>query len=141
MKRKPTREAIEVVNYIIGLLSEKFSHTFNLYERKRLPLKIGIHHDILAEVKGISPVELKLALGVYTANKFYRAQLRAGAPRIDLAGKPAGVVAEQVKPPPPNTVATLKVEIASAALPPANLFARRMSLADLKAAARARNKE
>jgi ProP effector len=91
-KEKLYRENIKVINRVTGLLSDKFPLAFNRYERKRLPLKIGIHLDILAAVEGISPAELKLALRVYTANRLYRAQLRAGAARIDLAGKAAGVV-------------------------------------------------
>ena len=51
--------------------------------KRRRPLKVGIHQDIVAAV-GIAPVELGLAL----------AKLEPGAARIDLAGQAAGAVTE-----------------------------------------------
>jgi ProP effector len=112
----------------LELLSERWPNCFQIYERRRWPLKIGIHHDILAALEGaVTPAELGLALKVYTANRVYRARLVAGATRINLSGEPCGVVTpEQVpqnvdrKPQPVNK----KPETPS-----------RLSLADLKQAA------
>jgi sRNA-binding protein len=138
-KKKFSREEIKVVNHVIGLLADQFPLAFNRYERKRLPLKIGIHLDLLATVEGIAPDALKLALRVYTTNKFYRTQLQPGVTRVDLAGKPAGVVtAEQVtrtETPPASAPAP------APAPAPAAFAVRRMSLADLKAAARQRKQQ
>jgi|GraSoiStandDraft_47_1057283.scaffolds.fasta_scaffold248263_2 RNA chaperone ProQ/FINO-like protein len=128
---------------VIGLLANKFPAAFSCVDRERRPLKIGIHYDILAALgDAVTPDELKHALRVYTANSFYRAQLRPGVTRIDLAGKPAGVVAEQVKPkPPPPKPPPPKPPPPSPKPPPQPLAARRMSLADLRAAARRRKQQ
>jgi ProP effector len=112
---------------VIALLAEQWPKAFSVYEGRRRPLKVGIHNDILS----ITPPELGKALGAYVANRVYLDRMRAGAVRIDLDGNPAGAVthaeAEHAKarllaPSPPATPPTPK----------------RLSLADLKAAAQAR---
>jgi hypothetical protein len=89
----------------IELLAETFPACFSVYEGRRRPLNVGIHHDIRAMLDGaITPVELGKALRAYVSNGVYRRRLVAGAVRIDLNGQPAGVVTpEQVAPPRPRT--------------------------------------
>jgi sRNA-binding protein len=78
------------------LLTELYPSTFSLYEGRRHPLKIGIHHDLLAALGGaVTAAELKQALQCYTLNKVYRARLQEGAIRLDLDGKKSGVVAAE----------------------------------------------
>lgn len=38
-------------NETIAVLAEKFPSTFFIYEQRRRPLKIGIYHDLVAEVE------------------------------------------------------------------------------------------
>jgi ProP effector len=77
----------------IVLLSELFPRAFFVHEAKRKPLKLGIRDDIIATVNGaIHPHELVSALRMYCNNMAYLAHQRAGTPRIDLDGNPAGAV-------------------------------------------------
>ena len=138
---------------VLELLAEKWPAAFSIYENRRRPLKIGIHLDILAALDGaISAPELSVALRVYVLNRVYRSRLVAGAVRVGLAGKSAGIVtAEQIplqktptKKPPPKKTAPKKTAPAVAAPPlsaptpaPASGPAR-ISLADLRRAAQLR---
>jgi ProP effector len=116
----------------IALLCERFPKCFAQYEARRRPLKVGIHHDILAKLDGaLTPDELGKALQVYVLNKVYRQRLRAGATRIDLDGNPAGIVTPQQ--------ATPFVKRPEPKPPPAP--PPKSSLADLKAAALRRKTE
>jgi sRNA-binding protein len=64
-----------------------------VWERRRRPLKLGIHTDILAVLDGaVTPRELSRALRRYVSNTYYLRMMAAGAARIDLGGRPAGVV-------------------------------------------------
>jgi ProP effector len=126
------------------LLSETFPHCFKLFEQKRRPLQIGIHHEILAVLTGvITPEELAAALSVYVANRVYRSRLVAGAVRVGLDGEPAGTVTpEEAKHARPRVkAAPVPVKAApvpsqqSPTIPPPR---RRLSLGDLRAAARQR---
>ena len=60
---------------------------------KPKPLKIGIHHDIIAD--GYDRVRVRRALGAYCGRPSYRRAMQVGAIRTDLNGQPAGVVTEQ----------------------------------------------
>jgi sRNA-binding protein len=81
------------VNALIARLATLFPQTFFIYEQRRQPLKVGIHHDLA----GVMPErELNMALGMYTRNTGYLRSMQEGAERIDLSGNPVGVVtAEQ----------------------------------------------
>jgi len=123
------------INTVLELLAEQFPKTFWIHEARRLPLKIGIREDLVAVLDGaVSNKELKKALRVYTANKVYRSRLIAGATRIDLAGEVAGVVApEHAVSEPPKPLPISKAAAAIRAKGP-----KRLSLADLRTAARQR---
>jgi ProP effector len=84
---------------VLILLAERWPRCFFIYERRRRPLKIGIHLDILATLdSAVTEIELGTALACYVANRCYRLAMTAGAPRIDLDGNPAGeVTAEQAE--------------------------------------------
>ncbi|WP_246592220.1 ProQ/FINO family protein [Aminobacter anthyllidis] len=73
-------------------LSAKWPAAFN--PKAPRPLKIGIHHDIRVLDGELSDDELRRALLAYTKMAKYLARLNAGAPRVNLDGKPAGVVSE-----------------------------------------------
>jgi sRNA-binding protein len=82
---------------VIALLAERWPGAFSIHEKKRRPLKIGIHLDVMAAIDGaITHAELSRALGCYVANGAYLSRLREGAKRIALDGEPSGTVtAEQ----------------------------------------------
>ena len=81
----------------IARLAATFPKCFVVYQLKRQPLKVGIHHDIVAKVV-IDPRELHPAPRLYVHNDGYLRGMRVGVPRIDLDGNPVGTVtAEQAK--------------------------------------------
>ena len=83
----------QAVAAVIALLAELYPRCFSIYEGRRRPLKIGIHKDIQAKLDGaITADELYKALGAYCSNPVYLSSTRKGAWRLDLDGKPAGVV-------------------------------------------------
>lgn len=77
----------------IERLAEAFPQAFFIYEARRRPLKVGIRDDILAALDGAMDArELAIVLRFYSSNRGYLRACRAGAPRIDLEGNPAGAV-------------------------------------------------
>jgi len=131
---------------VIALLAETFPKCFSVYQPRRRPLKIGIHKDILAAVDGaLTPLELGRGLGAYCSNQAYLEHTRTGAWRLDLDGKPAGVVTADEEAHAKATLAGIRAKKdarTAAAKAAAQLAspqpAKRLSLADLKAAALAR---
>jgi sRNA-binding protein len=78
---------------VIALLAERWPCTFSIQEKRRRPLKIGIHVEILSALDGaVTRAELSRALGCYVANGAYLSRLREGAARIGLDGAAAGEV-------------------------------------------------
>jgi hypothetical protein len=123
--------ARQAANTVIELLAETWPACFSVYQNRRHPLKIGIHHEILAALDGaVTETELRIALGCYVANPVYRARLVAGAVRIGLDGQPAGVVTPEQIPTPSAAPTSPPSSPSSPPSPP-----RRLSLADLRAAA------
>ena len=125
----------------IALLAETFPKCFAVYQERRRPLKLGIHLDIQAALDGvITSAELSNALGAYCANQAYRGRTLQGAWRLDLNGEPAGVVTADEEAHAKTALARIKAKraaraaAAKARAPPV----KRLSLADLKAAALAR---
>jgi sRNA-binding protein len=88
-----TRERNLEAEAAITLLAERFPKCFAVFERRRRPLKIGIHTDILAALDGVITLpELRIALRFYVGNPSYLRGLLKGAWRIDLDGKVTGTV-------------------------------------------------
>src|SRR5262245_20561799 len=131
----------EAVAAAIMLLAELFPRCFSIFEGRRCPLKLGIHLDLLTALDGaIMLAELHNALGAYCSNPVYLSALRKGVSRLDLNGEPAGTVTAdeaaharemlaRIRAKRKNRAAAVKAQ----APPP-----KRLSLADLKAAALAR---
>jgi sRNA-binding protein len=83
------------IDAAIELLCERFPRAFFMFERRRVPLKIGIHDDIVAILgDALDHNLLGPALRFYTSNFGYRRAQKEGVPRIDLNGDPAGTVSE-----------------------------------------------
>jgi ProP effector len=119
---------------IIAMLAERWPKCFFLiYERHRVPLKIGIYDDIVAA--GFPKAGPKPALRIYTSNRCYVWALRPGAPRIDLDGNAAGVVSEEhaLRAKEELSRRKQKTALTTKPAPP-----KKLSLADLRAAAQAR---
>jgi ProP effector len=134
------------VTAVITLLAEAFPKCFSVYEGRRRPLKLKIHLDVQAALDGaITPAELHKALGIYCSNPVYLSHTRKGAWRLDLDGNPAGVITADEEAHAKATLAGIRAKkearaaAALAAAQPAILQPpKRLSLADLKAAALAR---
>jgi sRNA-binding protein len=78
---------------IIALLAESWPRCFMSAEDRRLPLKVGIFHDLKAALGGkVSPDQLSRALGTYCSAPDYQRRLKDGAARLDLDGQRAGTV-------------------------------------------------
>jgi ProP effector len=78
----------------IATLAKRFPAAFVVFERRRRPLKIGIHEDIIAAAPDLDRALLMRALS-YTGNRCYLAALRAGAARVDLTGVAVDVVSAE----------------------------------------------
>jgi ProP effector len=131
---------------VIALLAETFPRCFFVYEGRRRPLKLGIHKDILAAVDGaLTPLELGKALGAYCSNRVYLSHTRKGAWRLDLDGNPAGGVTADDEAHAKAILAGIRAKkearaVTAKAAAPSVIPQppKRLSLADLKAAALAR---
>jgi ProP effector len=150
---------------LIAVLADLWPQAFALYQWRRRPLKIGIDKDIAAAAAGaITATELKIALRSYCSNIAYLSTCKEGADRVDLDGAPAGhVTAEQaaraaqfltykrskparrdhVRDQQPlesqeNSNEAAPDNLGAAAIQLTNAPPRRLSIADLRAAAAAR---
>ena len=85
----------EAADAVIAQLAGMWPACFSVYERRRRPLKLGIHHDVLAALGDtVTPQALRQALSRYCDNNGYLYAMAArGAVRIDLNGQSAGPVA------------------------------------------------
>jgi ProP effector len=137
---------------LIGVLAERFPACFAINPSYRRPLKLNIHVDILAQIGDmIAPRDLSSALRIYVSNIKYLKALVIDAGRVDLNGMLAGTVTtehadiakaqykrqrEKRKAKQTQAVVAPVVELPIADIAPSG--SRRISLADLRAAAKAR---
>ena len=81
---------------VISLLAEKWPSCFSIIESGRRPLKRGIREDVLAALGGaISAGKVSAALRWYVSSPEYQRRLVHGAWRVDLNGKPVGIVSQE----------------------------------------------
>ncbi|PLP99805.1 ProQ/FinO family protein [Cupriavidus pauculus] len=92
---KPSTPVDPVVRNI-GKLQKKFPLAFPKNPAPKVPLKIGVFDDLLTHATelGLSEAELRDAIRTWCRGARYWASLTQGAPRLDLAGQPAGEVTE-----------------------------------------------
>lgn len=80
------------------ILSAIFPNAIVPNKIEKIPLKIGVHADLLRAVKvvapGVSRRVLKAMLEDYVTGKRYLKNMKAGATRVDLDGNPCGVVTD-----------------------------------------------
>jgi sRNA-binding protein len=77
----------------IQLFEERWPACFSVSERRRRPLKVGIHVEVIAALAGqVSEADVRAALALYVKNARYLKKLKTGKPRVGLDGLPAGTV-------------------------------------------------
>src|SRR4051794_14199429 len=77
----------------IARLAADFQQTFTLEKHlPHRPLKVGVAADLRAALPDLPRAVLGRALAAYTKRIMYLQALTARAPRVDLAGNPAGGV-------------------------------------------------
>ena len=79
------------VRDIIATLVEQFPACFSL-DRYRKPLKVGIHDEVLAALPDVPAKQVGLALTIYTSSRRYLLCIREGADRVGLGGEVTGRV-------------------------------------------------
>jgi ProP effector len=91
---KKTTNKVDPVVLIIGLLQKKFPIAFPINPAPKIPLKIGIHKDILeqADQLNLSEQDVRAALKKWCRGKRYSDCIVVGAARFDLYGNPVGQV-------------------------------------------------
>ena len=125
MKDQMRRHAAsQKARQLVTTLAERWPKCFAVKSCRRVPLKIGIATDITAA--GFAG-DLALALRWYTGSTEYRQALKAGAARIDLDGNVAGSVSDLEA----RAAASVLAKRSQSLPQPA----KRLSLADLRAAA------
>ncbi|HEY5718566.1 MAG TPA: ProQ/FinO family protein [Motiliproteus sp.] len=73
----------------IALIAETYPLAFSRDSVK--PLKIGIQEDLVSDGK-LAAGKIKRALASYVRSPLYYKSMQEGAERVDLEGKPAGLV-------------------------------------------------
>ena len=70
---------------VIELLAETWPECFSIWEKRRRPLKIGIHRDVLAALDGaVTPVELSRAFR-FTSVTRCTARASSPVPRVSAS--------------------------------------------------------
>jgi len=104
IKRAPTKapapkkesRQVDPVLLAIGELQKRFPQAFPKKPAAKVPLKLGIHKDVLAqaEAMGVAPKVLQEALKTWVWGSRYWACLVENALRVDLSGAHAGQVTQ-----------------------------------------------
>jgi ProP effector len=137
---------IAAARAVIALLAERWPRCFFVYEKRRKPLKIGVHLDVMAALGDtVSRTQLGIGLRYYVGNHCYLKACREGADRIGLDGQPSGKVsADEAK----NSAASLAGRLAkkqtkknAPASPAIAATPKRITLDDLRAAAARRQQD
>jgi ProP effector len=128
---------------VIAELEKRWPLCFSIYEPRRRPLALGVHDRILEA--GFPAEGLANALRRYVSSFAYLRSMTADAIRIDLDGSAAGVVGAEHAAQAVARLADQKLRLkrresqpATPAPPPVPTGPKRLSLADLRAAAQAR---
>ena len=119
-------------------LEQLFPRCFFIFDQRRRPLKLGIYNDVSKAAPTFDPVELSIALKRYVGSPCYLARTRVGEARIDLDGNAAGSVTEHEAEYAARVVKNRAGRIKPLPKPKPN--PKRMSIDDLRAAARLRKR-
>jgi sRNA-binding protein len=104
----------------------------------RRPLKVGIAAYIIAAIPEFTPADIGRALNVYVNGVAYLEACTEGTPRVGLDGKAAGVVTATEAAYAAKLVAKIKRKRRPTSPPASTASPKKISLSDLKAAARKR---
>jgi ProP effector len=93
VKSKP----VDPVVLTIGKLQKRFPKAFPKNPSPKVPLKIGIFEDLLAQATelALSETELRAAIKIWCRGSRYWTAMVEGAVRVDLAGEEAGRVSPE----------------------------------------------
>jgi ProP effector len=112
-----------------------------LHLSRRQPLKLGVHLDVIAALPELPVADIRRALKFYVGDIRYLQSCTEGKHRIDLDGKPAGIVTAEEAAHCKNSLDGIlakrqrrKPQSRPGSPPPA-APSKKLSLADLKAAA------
>ncbi|PMS23893.1 prop effector [Trinickia dabaoshanensis] len=85
---------VDPVVRVIGKLQKRFPAAFPKNPAPKVPLKVGILADLIAQGADLqlSEAEIREAVSTWCRGSRYWACLTDGAARVDLAGEPAGTV-------------------------------------------------
>jgi ProP effector len=119
----------------ISRLAELYPKTFFTGDGERKPLRRGTFKNLVAADIGLTRAKLGSALRHYCSSPGYLSALVEGAPRVDLAGEPAGAVTADEAAHALEQLAKRESEMARAK-PPAS--PQRLGLDALRRAGRAR---
>jgi ProP effector len=155
-KRNAAAMSYDDLTEKLAKLAALYPKTFFVREQGRRPLKLGIHHDLNSDTThGLSSNEVRQVIGWYCSSPAYRAAVVEGAIRVGLDGEAAGEVTaaaaavakaamrREVKAERKAVAAVVVPETSTQAEPTnakplKNSNAVRLSLAGLRAAAKAR---
>jgi ProP effector len=85
---------VDPVVRVIGKLQKRFPAAFPKNPAPKVPLKVGILADLIAQASDLqlSEAEIREAVSTWCRGSRYWACLTEGAARVDLSGAPAGTV-------------------------------------------------
>ena len=88
---------VDPVVLTIGKLQKRFPKAFPKNPSPKVPLKIGIFQDLLAQATelALSETELRAAIKIWCRGSRYWTSMVEGAVRVDLAGEEAGRVSPE----------------------------------------------
>lgn len=96
-QKKKIPQPVDPVVLTIGQLQKYFPKVFPKNPASKLPLKLGIHKDLLdkSEQLGISKKALRNAIKTWCWGNRYWASIVENAVRVDLSGEVAGSVTKE----------------------------------------------
>lgn len=97
MGKTTKRAKVDPLVLIIAQLQKQFPLAFPKKPAPKVPLKIGIHKDLLeyAESLGISKNDVRAAVKKWCRSNRYSECLSVGAARVDLKGNEVGNVTKE----------------------------------------------
>lgn len=99
MTQNNEKKGRELYRMVFKLLYEHYPRAFRPARHGMLPLKKGIHRDLIAAHPEFPAGIIRKVVGWYTTQVLYLKCVAAGGPRVDLEGKICGDVslAEQAE--------------------------------------------
>ena len=91
-KRETYPYTLEQLDAFRAVLVERWPLVFFVHGANKVPLKIGIHKDIMRELPDVPKSLVRWTLHVYTMKLRYALGVMSDKHRYDLNGVPAGLV-------------------------------------------------